>query len=792
MEHPRPFQRLTNRSVRYGPTIIIDDSESDESDQHQPPLTPFSPRLPSDESDTSSVATDSTEETVTDNGEEHTPSYRARVLARYRAQYRFNNTIDLLDDKLQHVNDGAINGFQSVHRGVTAGADYLYDDLAWPFYQEAKLQLEVAARMFVFTLAYLGACILDLLRWCLGVSRWLWAIVVDLAECVVVILSFLAGHIVDMLRWWFRGTSRFPRWLWAIVADLAECLVIILAFLVDRIVDLLRRCGRVTLQLTGWLWRVGVDSAQDLAVSLGRAPRICVGVISNLSDTFLHWLTHGGGLRLVTFVAMSTIVSFSILQGWLGMSVYRCDTTVHNNTGSQIGQSYWQPNCELDSVSNTIQIVNSELAALLDASNTVFQTTDDLGIRHPNSINVHRPAEQLRGTLSRLNRFLRDHKLSDPMISSEDTVALATIHSRAPLTLFANMHHHAVAIAMNADVVKHEMLIRYDELNIRLNSLQEYAKKVKPHSAVERFLSEAFSFITFHAFSFTYTHRQASDYAKLARHILEHNSTLSILEKPSDIAWRLQRISDLMVPTRDHLDDFQYEYDENCQQWNAGWGDADWEEIRDAYQLKFTQLKFTDPKKEYDMISVSRNYVQCEHNPEYFVTKIAADIAQVQTAMEALDNSAAQHETILKALVAVHKQVNDLLDNAAGWTGAPKTPRLLPDLLNPRSPYLNADGLPTRKVWPGRLSHITPMSARAILHRLVAHVGGMNIKLGRTRYDEIPFKNNKWQQLPDGTIRLHPVHPFFWNNVDYPGKPQRLPWTERVSEWIGQMVDDYL
>lgn len=703
MAHQRPFQRLTNRSVRYGPTIIINDSESDESDEHQLPPTLLSPRLSSDESDTSSVATDFTEETVTDYGEEHPCSSRARLLRRWEAKVRVNNTINLLDNKLQHANDGIINRFRNIHRGVTAGADHLHNDVASPFYREVKLQLHVAIIMAILTIAYCVACIFDLTRWC------------------------------------FRVISRSIR----------------------------------------WLWRVGVDSTVYSAVALARASTTCTNAVYDSLDTFIHWLSRDG-MRLAVLFGISSMISISILKGWLGMSIHLCDNTVHNNTVLPFGQTFFQTTCELGGVTSTVQIVNSELAALLDASDAVIQTTDNLALANPVFLDVHRPAEQLSGNLFRLSRFAEGHKLVDPTIDSEDTGVVTTVDSQAqePSTLFAQMNYHVTAIKMNADVIKHELEIRYDELNIRLNSLQEYSKKSKPHSAVGRFFSEALSFILPSAFSLTHTHRQASDYSKLARHILNDTITLSLLEKPSDIAWRIERISDLMVPARDHMLDFKDEWADRCRDWHAIWGyDVTWEVVRDRSigKDKYGANLF----KNIDALPL------CQTGPDILVENVEASLAKFQAAFEPMLETATRHEDILKAFVAVHKQVQDLLDNAGGYKGAPKTKRLFSEVLNPRS----TGGL-------NRSQHpITPMAARAILHRFVAHVGGMKIRLGRERYStepEIPMKNFKWYKDHEGNIRQHAVHHDFWNNVDYPGKPVPPHWTARWSERVGRMVDDYL
>jgi hypothetical protein len=534
--------------------------------------------------------------------------------------------------------------------------------------------------------------------------------------------------------------------------------------------------------LAGWLWQLGLDSA----AFLGRISRICIGVlndclrISTLTMFYYlarlyYWLTHDG-LKFTILLGIASGLFLSALKGWEGMCLYACDNTVYNNTGLLVNGSLLQSSCELEGINSTIQIVHSELAALLDASDAVILTTDDMA--HPVFIDVQHPLEKLIQNISYLQDFVRLHQLSDLTINPEDTGAVATIPPQKTLTVYRELRNYAWAISNHSAIAKYELTTRYDELNIRLNAIQEYSKENETQSAVGRFFSETFHYVVPSAFKFTHAHRQASDYARVAQQILEDALTLSLLEKPSDVAWRIGRMEELMVMIREQLHNFQDEWTVACQPWKDIWGEGTtYEDVLHASK--------SHPK----IFERMDNATRCEKDPETYAKELDAGIARVKTAAERMLRADTEHKTILQGLVALHKQVHDLLDNAAGWEGEPKTKPLIPDLLDPRS----CDGLPRCVDDGNRASiNITRMCSRTILRTFVRHVGNMNVKLGRQKRSaevEVPMGKYRRYYIKDDKVMEHFVHPEFWGNADYPGKPPPLSRTARLKLWIGEKVE---
>jgi hypothetical protein len=763
------------------PPIVVDDSSSENAsdsasdnvpDEHQQPTrTPLRLRRPSDStaSDTESVASGFTEETVTDNGEEHPTDCQARLRRIWQAQTRWNNGIQTLDDKLQHANDGVINGFGNVQHGVAAGADYLYDDIAWPFYQEMTVQIHAAAIIFNLALAHIVAGIINLLRWFFrSLSRtihWLWQrIGVDFFGVLFQILVLLPPF---FWRWGREYAIRARRRVLVWIDDLYDCLVV----------------------LAGWLWQVGLDSA----AFLGRNFRICIGVLYDCLCVFTHtmiyclarsyyWLTHDG-LKFTILLGIASGLFLSALKGWEGMCLYACDNTAYNNTGLLGNGSLLQASCELDGINNTIQIVHSELAALLNASDTVILTTDNMA--HPVSIDVQHPLEELFDNIGNLKTFVRLHQLSDLTINPEDTGAIATIPPQEIPTVYRELSKHARAISNHSEIARHEFTLRYDELNIRLNAIQEYSKENETQSAVGRFISETYHYLLPSAFKSTHAHRQASHYAKVAQKILEDTLTISLLEKPSDVAWRIGEMEELMVTIREQLHGFQGEWTVACQTWKEIWGEGT------TYQDVLDSSRGHHFKEPDALFKRMDDASRCEKDPETYVKELDAGIARVKTAAELMLRADAEHKTILQGLVALHKQVHDLFDNTAGWEGEPRTKPLLPSLLDPKS----CDGFP-RCVGDGNRAsiNITRMCSRTILRTFVRHVGNMNIKLGRQKrieVVEVPMGKPGYYMNDDGEIAQHFVHPRFWDNVDYLGKPPPLGQAALWRLWVRQKREEY-
>ncbi|WP_257067760.1 hypothetical protein, partial [Campylobacter jejuni] len=149
--------------------------------------------------------------------------------------------------------------------------------------------------------------------------------------------------------------------------------------------------------------------------------------------------------------------------------------------------------------------------------------------------------------------FAALHKLNDLTVNPEDTGAVATVPPSETTSVYTEMNRQARAISKLSEIIRHELTVRYDELNIRLNAVQEYSKEDEPQSAVGLFFSETFAWFLPWAFTFTHSHRQASEYAKVAQQILEGNLTLSIIEKTSNVTQRIEKISDLMNTARAQL-----------------------------------------------------------------------------------------------------------------------------------------------------------------------------------------------------------------------------------------------
>ena len=243
-------------------------------------------------------------------------------------------------------------------------------------------------------------------------------------------------------------------------------------------------------------------------------------------------------------------------------------------------------------------------------------------------------------------------------------------------------------------------------------------------------------------FKLTHTHRQASDYARVARQILEDSLTASILDKTSDIKSTIAKIQVLMVPARQHLTNFQADWATACAPWIATWG---------PYATKEDVVEPAKKKVVDDIFQRLDDADRCAfgRDPESWIKRLDAAILKMTTAAQTLTRIDADHQTILQGLVAVHVQVSDLLDNAGGYKGEPKTQRLLPDLIELRKcdGHARCDG-------EGRRDPIkvTPMCARTILRAFVVHVREMDVELGRQRAGgEFPPQKYIWT-IKDGKV----------------------------------------
>lgn len=756
--------------------------ESDGSEDYQSPHGPITSRLSSDETDTESVATDFTEDAVTDDGEEFTASRQVRYL---EAKQNWNNLIDRMDETLQyandgvtnrfqHANDGVMNGFQSVYRGATAATRYLYDNTAWPAYQEMMVKLHAARVTIVLAIGDIITGIFDLGRLFFTTlyrfGHWLWRVAVDS-------VAYLKRMAVDFFT------------------ELFEILGLLAEFLWRWGVEIVLRTGQALMRFaerayanlgifTHWLLQV----AADLAVSLGRISRAGARVVWKYGcifarmlyhgvRVFLDWLIHDG-LRYAFFVGLISMISFSFMKGWLGMSLYACDNisfnnnnNLYNNTADinteiQITKSFLQSTCELGGVNNAVQITNTELAALLDASDTVIRTTDDM--KSPIYIDLSRSTGDLTDTLSRLQHFAELHQFTFATISPEDAGALATIPPPETPSIFTEVKSHAGQIRDNAEIVRHELEIRYDELNVRLNSIQEYSKKNGSQSNTGLLLSEASYFLLPSFFKLTHTHRQSSDYARVARQILEDRITVSTLEKTSDIMSRIETIAVLMVAVRKQLRDFQDDWTFACAPLKARHGDVTMQEAIDSYAHLVN----------INIFQIVDDAERCgkDQEPENWIKNLDAAILKMTTAAKILVRVNAEHYTILQGLVAVHTQVNNLLDSAGGYKGEPKTQPLLPEFLELRSwdGHARCNGEGRRDAIT-----ITPMTARAILRAFVAHIGEMDIKLGRQRSDyKMPVQEVKWI-IKDGKVLGR-------------GEEPQPHWTILWAKRVGVFVDTWM
>jgi hypothetical protein len=744
--------------------------ESDGSEDHRSPYGPITSRMSSDETDTESVATDFTEDTVTDNGEEFTASRQVRYL---EAKQNWNNLIDRMDETLQYANDGVINGVQSVYGGFTAAIRYLYDNIVWPAYQEMMVQLHAARVTIVLAIGDIFTGIFHLVRLFFTTiyrfGRWLWRVAVDS-------VAYLKTMAVDFFTELFEVLGLLAEFLWRwgveIVLRTGQALM--------------RFAGRAYANLgifTHWLLQVAADSAVALGTVSRAGARVvwkylCIfaRMLYQGVRAFLGWLIHDG-LRYAFFVGLISMVSYSLMKGWLGMSLYACDNVVYNNnnlynnpadnnTEIQVTKSFLQSTCELGGVNNAVQITNTELAALLDASDTVIRTTDDM--KSPIFIELSRSTGDLTNTLSRLQHFAELHQFTFATFSPEDTGALATIPPPETPSIFTEVKNHAGQIRDNAEIVRHELEIRYDELNVRLNSIQKYSKKNGSQSNTGLLLSEASYFLLPSFFKLTHTHRQSSDYARVARQILEDRITVSTLEKTSDIMSRIETIAVLMVAVRKQLRDFQDDWTVACASWKARHGDATMQEAIDSHKHLVN----------INMFQILDDAERCgkDQEPENWIKNLDAAILKMTTAAKTLVRVNAEHYTILQGLVAVHTQVRDLLDSAGGYKGEPKTQLLLPDLLELRScdGHARCDGQGRRDPIT-----ITPMTARAILRAFVAHVGEMNIVLGRQRSDyEMPVQKVEWI-IKDGQVLGRE-------------EEQQPHWTILWAKQIGVFVDTWM
>jgi hypothetical protein len=727
---PHVGSRLRNTILPDETDIESDGSgESDKFEDYQAPGGPISSRLSSDETDTESVATDFTEDAVTDNGEEHPTSYQARYDRRYEAKQRWNNIIDRLDATLQHANDGAINGYQH----------------AWPAYEEMLVQLQTAATMLRFVIrSIVITCIIGLVKLiCRSLFRavcWLWQPFVDswvatvdfiseVGEVLEALAEFLQRWGVEIVLRTGEALMNFKEWAWGQLAVFGP-----------------------------WLLQYGVDSA----VFVGKAIRAGLKVVWNFLykyvAIFIDWLVHDG-LRYALFTGIVSMISFSIMKGWLGMSLHACDNivpdstlnndTAYDDTGLPVGRSFFQSTCEIDGVNYAIQIVNSELAVLQDASDTVILTTDNM--KDPIFLDLSRATGDLTKTVADVKEWARLHGLTDPTISPDDTGALATIPPPESPSVLAEINRHAWEIRNSSEIVRHELQIRYDELNVRLNSIQKYSQKSGTQSDAGLVLYEASYNLLPFAFKLTHTHRQASDYARVARQILEDSLTASILDKTSDIMSSIAKIEVLMVTARQHLTNFQPDWVVACAPWIAIWGPS---------TTKEDVVEASKPIPNVDIFQRLDDAHRCAlgRDPDTWIRKLDAAIFKMKTAAQTLARIDAEHHTILQGLAVVHTQVSDLLDNAAGYKGEPKTPALLPDLLEPRScdGHARCDGQGRRDP-----IKITPMCARTILHAFVVHVGEMDVELGRQRTGaEMPVQSYLWT-VKDGVV-LGTVPPPHW------------------------------
>lgn len=233
-------------------------------------------------------------------------------------------------------------------------------------------------------------------------------------------------------------------------------------------------------------------------------------------------------------------------------------------------------------------------------------------------------------------------------------------------------------------------------------------------------------------------------------------------------------MSELMIMARDQLHGFQDEWTVICQPWRDTYPEGT--TVEDVVNM----LRHFESSLFEEMDAAKR----CEKDPETYVKEVNLAIQKVKTAAERMQQADADHKTILQGLAALHKQVLDLLDSAGGWRGEPKTQHLLPDLLEPRS----CEGL-ARCMGEGTRHpvQISPMCSRTILRQFVAHVGAMNVQLGRQRSrpgDAVPLGKFKGYRDALGEVREHV--PEFWSKDDSPS------WIARSSEWIGQVVDEYM
>ncbi|KAM0699972.1 hypothetical protein Q7P36_000183 [Cladosporium allicinum] len=700
----------------------------------QPIIQPQRPRLNlrrlSDSTNTDTES-DFTEDKVTDNGEEHPTNREARRLLIWQAKVRWNNRIDQLQNAIDAVN----NGFPGANRGL----NYLYNDIAWPFYQEMEVQLHAAYILSVRAIFHLG--------------RLTWDFFAEVFDILDLLRQFIIRNGRELL-------IRSGQWIWARLGALYDCLVI----------------------LAGWLLQVGLASA----VVFGRFLRTCMVYlrifavsIYNGLGMFLHWLTHDG-MKLAILLGLASMLSMSVLKGWEGMCLFVCDDIVYNNTELLVNGSLLQTSCELDDVNNTIKLVHSELAALLDASDAVILTTDEMA--HPAFIAVNRPLEDLIQTISRLNTYVGLHQLSDLTINPEDTGAVATIPPQNIPTVYEELTNHARAIKNHSEIVRHIFTIQYDELNIRLNAIQEFSKDNETQSAVGLFFSETFAYILPSAFKFTHAHRQASHYARVAQVILEGNSTLPLLEMSSDIAWWIGRMSELMVPVREQLHNFQDKWIVACETWKAIWGEgATMEDV-----VKSAGHEFKGYGLVWQLVDDAK---RCEKSPDTYVKDLDAAIATVKSAAGRIVQADADHKIILQGLVDLHKQVHDLIHKAVGWKNDPRTKRLLPDLLEPRS----CDGFP-RCLGDGTRSplKISPQCSRTILREFVTRVGNMDIKLGRQRStpkDQVfQGKYKDFRDENGEVVGEHVSDPNFRAD-NSPG------WAARSRDWVGgvlKAVDEWM
>ena len=672
-----------------------------------------------------------TEDTATDNGEERPTNREVRRLLIWQAKVRWNNRIDQLQNAIDAVN----NGFP----GVNGGLNYLYNDIAWPFYQEMEVQLHAAYILSVRAIFHLG--------------RLTWDFFAEVFDILDLLRQFIIRNGRELL-------IRSGQWIWARLGALYDCLVI----------------------LAGWLLQVGLASA----VVFGRFLKTCMVYlrifavsIYNGLGMFLHWLTHDG-MKFAILLGLASMLSMSVLKGWEGMCLFVCDDIVYNNTELLVNGSLLQASCELDDVNKTIKLVHSELAALLDASDAVILTTDEMA--HPVSIDVESPLGALIQNLNDVMEFAKFHNLSDLTINPEDTGAVATIPPPKTISVYTEMHRQAWATRELSEKMKHELEIRYDELNTKLNSIQKFSKDDEPQSAVGLFFYETFFWVLPSTFTLTFTYRQASDYANLAHKIVDGNLTLSILEKTSNVTRRIETISDLMNAARDQLHNFQDDWTIACQPWKEIWPEGT--TLQDVINSSRGPLKKGD-----DIFQRMDDFKRCAKDPETHVKDLDAAIAKVKTAAERIVQADVGHKTILQGLVDLHKQVHDLIHKAVGWKSEPTTERLFPDLLEPRS----CDGFP-RCLGDGTRSplKISPQCSRTILREFVTRVGNMDIKLGRQRStpkDQVFQGKYKGFKDENGEVVGEHVPDPNFRADNSPG------WAARSRGWVGgvlKAVDEWM